>query len=73
MKRLGARLECEFGRGFEAKNLRRMVQFVQAFSDAEIVASLMRQLSWTHFLLLIPVKSEMARMYYAQRGAAEGL
>lgn len=30
----------------------------------------MRQLSWTHFLLLIPIKSEAARMYYAQQSAA---
>jgi hypothetical protein len=71
MKRLGERLEQEFGRGFEVQNLRRMVQFAQAFSSAEIVASLMRQLSWTHFLLLIPMKSEAARMYYAQQSAAD--
>lgn len=46
MDRLGARLAQEFGRGFEAKNLRRMVQFAQAFSDGAIVATLSRQLSW---------------------------
>ncbi|MYN39560.1 hypothetical protein GTP55_09270 [Duganella sp. FT109W] len=71
MKRLGERLEREFGRGFEVQNLRRMVQFSQAFSRAEIVAPLMRQLSWSHFVLLIPMKSEAARMYYAQQSAAD--
>ena len=40
--------------------MRRMVQFAQAFPDAEIVASLMRQLNWTHFLQLLPLKSERA-------------
>ena len=44
MDRLGERLAAEFGRGFEAKNLRRMVQFAQAFPQAEIVATLSRQL-----------------------------
>ena len=67
MDRLGERLAGEFGRGFEAKNLRRMVQFAQAFADAEIVASLMRQLSWTHFLQLLPLKTEPARRRYAHR------
>lgn len=69
MVRLGEQLTGEFGRGFETKNLRRMVQFVQAFPDPEKVASLMRQLSWTHFLQLIPVKAESARSFYAQQCA----
>ena len=45
---LGRELTAEFGRGFEEKNLRRMIQFAEAFPDEEIVASLRRQLSWTH-------------------------
>ena len=61
MDHLGERLAGEFGRGFESKNLRRMVQFAQAFPDTEIVASLMRQLSWTHFLQLLPLKTLPAR------------
>lgn len=71
MRRVGEKLEREFGRGFEVQNLRRMVQFVQAFSNAEIVATLSRQLSWSHFVLLIPLKTEAARLYYAQQSAAE--
>jgi predicted nuclease of restriction endonuclease-like (RecB) superfamily len=71
MARLGRQLTAEFGRGFEAKNLRRMVQFVQAFPESEKVASLMRQLSWTHFLQLIPVKPEPARSFYAQQCAEQ--
>lgn len=71
MERTGHRLSQEFGRGFEAKNLRRMVQFANAFPRSEIVASLMRELSWTHFLQLLPLKTEAARHYYAQAAAAE--
>ena len=69
---LGARLAAEFGRGFEAKNLRRMVQFAAAFPDGEIVASLMRQLSWTAFLQLIPLKDPTARGFYARMAATHG-
>jgi hypothetical protein len=63
MERLGERLARELWYGFAAKNLRRMVQFAQAFADAEIVASLMRQLSWTHVLQFLPFKTEPARRY----------
>jgi hypothetical protein len=39
-------LVVEFGRGFTDKNLRRMMQFAEAFPDEAIVATLWRQLSW---------------------------
>lgn len=71
MNRLGQKLADEFGRGFEIKNLRRMVQFAQAFPDLEKVASLMRQLSWTHFLQLLPIKDDPARWFYARQSVAE--
>lgn len=71
MTDLGLHLAAEFGRGFETKNLYRMVQFAQLFPDAEKLASLMRVLSWTHFLQLLPLKTDAARTYYAQAAAAE--
>ena len=71
MERLGERLARELWYGCAAKNLRRMVQFAQAFADPEIVASLMRQLSWTHFLQLLPLKTEPARHFYARQCMAE--
>ena len=40
---LSQQLEAEFGRGFAEKNLRRMVQFTEAFPDREIVVALIRQ------------------------------
>ena len=43
---------------WNAKQLRRMVQFANAFPDREIVASLIRQLSWTHILSLIPLDDQ---------------
>ena len=63
IQRVGDQLAQEFGRGFEAKNLRRMLQFAVAFPDTEKVASLMRHLSWTHFLQLLPVKTDAARWF----------
>lgn len=65
-------LSTTYGRNFEEKNLRRMIQFSQVFSDMEIVVTLSRQLSWSHFIVLIPLKKEKIRLFYAQRSVAEG-
>ena len=56
---LSAKLVREFGRGFTEKNLRRMVQFAEAFSDMEIVVTLSRQLSWSHFVAILPLKDNL--------------
>ncbi len=63
---LGRQLEKEFGRGFAEKNLRRMVQLAEVFPDREIVVSLIRQLTWTHFVALIPLKDPLQRDFYAE-------
>lgn len=63
---VSAQLELKYGRNFAEKNLRRMMQFALEFSDFEIVVPLARQLTWSHFLLLIPLKSIESKIYYAQ-------
>lgn len=54
------------GRGFGEKSLWRMVQFAEAFPDEAIVAALRRQLGWSHFKLLIPLKDALKRQFYAE-------
>ncbi|MEM6252190.1 MAG: PDDEXK nuclease domain-containing protein [Cyanobacteria bacterium P01_D01_bin.156] len=66
VKRLAVQLQQEFGRGFSEKNLRRMIQFYEAFPEEAIVVSLIRQLSWTHFIALIPLKQPLQREFYAE-------
>jgi len=68
---LAAQLVLEYGNSFSVKNLRRMVQFAIIFPDERIVVSLIRQLSWTHFIALIPLKDPHQRDYYAQMASAE--
>lgn len=46
-------------------NLRRMMQFAERFSDLSIVVPLARQLSWSHFTILIPLKNQEAKLFYA--------
>ena len=47
---LSRQLGNEYGSSFSDKNIRRMMQFAVAFPDEQIVASAIRQLSWTHFI-----------------------
>jgi predicted nuclease of restriction endonuclease-like (RecB) superfamily len=70
---LSAQLENKYGRNFELGNLRRMLQFAEQFPDVSIVVPLARQLSWSHFLILIPLKTFEAKIFYANLAAAGAL
>jgi len=43
-----------------------MIQFAEKFPDEQIVAALLRQLGWTHFTLLLPIKDSLRREFYAE-------
>lgn len=72
LKTLSAQLVRDYGASFAEKNLRRMMQFATTFPDRGIVVSLIRQLSWTHFIALIPLKDPLQRDYYTQMCSIEG-
>ena len=55
-----------YGQGFGEQNLRRMMQFSEVFPDEKILVSLIRELSWTHFIALIPLKQPLEREFYAE-------
>ena len=65
-------LREEYGsKGFDEKNIRRMMQFAQEFPDEQIVTSLMRQLSWTHILQVLSLKDSLQREFYLTLAASE--
>ncbi|MDI3979992.1 PDDEXK nuclease domain-containing protein [Pseudomonas aeruginosa] len=68
---LAEQLARDYGRGFGEKNLRRMVKFAATFPEEPIVATLSRQLSWSHFVLLLALKEPLQRDYYAQMAGTE--
>ena len=70
---LTRQLSARYGRGFEEKNLRRMIQFAQVYPDERIVVSLIRQLTWTHILALLPLGSEAARDFYVHEAVTKHL
>lgn len=55
-----------YGQGFGLRSLRRMVQFSEAFPDAQMVATLSRELSWSHFIEILPLKQPLEREFYAE-------
>jgi predicted nuclease of restriction endonuclease-like (RecB) superfamily len=59
-------LTVEFGQAFTLRSLYRAIQFCQGFADQEIVSTLSTQLSWSHFIELLPIKDPLAREFYAE-------
>ena len=66
---IGSRLLAEV---LKEKNLHRMMQFAEAFLDEAIVATLWRQLSWSHFRELLPLGKPHQREFYAEMCRIEG-
>ncbi|MDE7455681.1 MAG: PDDEXK nuclease domain-containing protein [Prevotella sp.] len=66
---LSRQLTEEYGRGFDSKNLHRMMQFANVFPDEQIVAPLARQLSWSHFLQVISIADDLKRNFYLTMAA----
>lgn len=63
---LSQQLSEQYGKGFNYSNLTRMCLFAHSFPDFEILATLSRHLSWSHFISIIPLKDHIQREYYAE-------
>lgn len=70
---LATQLVASYGRSFEARNLRRMMQFAEQFPDFGIVSPLATQLSWTHVVEVLPLKTPEARLFYLGEAASRQL
>lgn len=69
VENLAVELTSEFGKGFDSKSLRKMMQFASVFPDIKIVAPLVGKLSWSHFLQVIPIEDDLARHFYMTMAA----
>lgn len=65
---LAEQLTREFGKGFDASNLRYMRLFYMAFPKCD---ALRHELSWTHYRLLTRMDNEAARQWYMQEAAEQ--
>jgi predicted nuclease of restriction endonuclease-like (RecB) superfamily len=69
LQTLARSLSSEFGKGFDASNLRHMRVFYQAFPIRD---ALRPELSWTHYRTLLRVENESARDWYMNEAAGQG-
>ena len=65
IEELSKRLVFEYGRGFNKSAVFRMIKFYEEFGDFEKVATLSQQLTWSHFIELLPIENELKRNFYA--------
>jgi predicted nuclease of restriction endonuclease-like (RecB) superfamily len=72
VSRVATLLIEKYGRTYEIRNLRRMMQFNNQFPSFEIVSQTATQLSWAHIVEVLPLKTQEAKLYYLNE-AARGL
>jgi predicted nuclease of restriction endonuclease-like (RecB) superfamily len=63
LKNISLRLTRDFGKGFSEQSLWNMRQFYRTYP---ILSTVWRELSWSHYKLLIRVESGDARQFYAE-------
>jgi len=59
--------------GFSDKNLWRMKQFFETYSDDEKLATLCREITWSHNRMIMPLKTVEEREFYLQLSIKEKL
>ena len=50
-----------------------MIQFAELFPDLKIVSPLATHLSWSHFIEILPLETEKARLFYANEAVTRQL
>lgn len=66
------KLVVEVGKKYNRRTLFRMRQFYNVFSD-EIVSTLSTQLSWSHYIELLPIKDKSQLLYYLNLCISENI
>ncbi|MBO4699166.1 hypothetical protein J5690_06095 [bacterium] len=65
VEELSGELSLNYGKNFDRAALFRMIQFYREFSEEQIVVTLSRQLTWSHFVALLPIEDATKREFYA--------
>lgn len=68
---LANRLTIDYGSGFSARSLSRMIQFSKTFPDQSVVSTLSQNLSWSHFRELMHIGDPLKRDFYIEMSRLE--
>ena len=72
VSQVSTQLQAEYGeKGFEKSSITRMMKFAKLFPDEQIVATASQQLSWSHFVEILPLKDALQREFYLTMAATE--
>ncbi|MDD3687017.1 MAG: PDDEXK nuclease domain-containing protein [Bacteroidales bacterium] len=72
VSQLATLLTQNYGKEFEVRNLRRMIQFSVLFPNVEKVSQAATKLSWSHFIELLTIKDDLQREFYLWMSIHEG-
>jgi len=71
IKNISKELTLKFGKGYSRAALFRMVRFAKFYPDSQIVATLSRQLSWSHIVLICQIDTDIQRDFYMNMSCIE--
>ncbi|HHX8598184.1 TPA: PDDEXK nuclease domain-containing protein [Legionella pneumophila] len=66
LENIAKQLSLEYGRGYGKINLSRMLKFSRLFPSREIVSTLSKQLSWSHFVMVCAIDETLKRDFYTE-------
>ncbi len=74
LSKLSSEITNEFPstKGFSVRNLKNMARFYREYSEIEIVQSLTAQITWTHNIEILRVKSKEQRLWYINKTIENG-
>jgi len=72
LENLSKKLVLKYGKGFSLTSLKRMRKFYTIFPENQISATLLHQLSWSHFIEIIKMDNELKREFYIRMSINEG-
>ena len=64
-------LTMQFGKGYNRASIFRMVRFAKIYPEQKIVATVSRQLSWSHIVLICQMENELQRDFYLEMARLE--
>lgn len=64
VKELSKKLVENYGRGYSYSNIYRMLQLNEFFKDFETFATLSQKLSWSHFIEIVKINTDIKRKFY---------
>lgn len=69
---VSTQLQFYFGtKGFESRNIRRMMQFASKYPNEQIVSTISTQLSWSHVIEILPLKDSLQSEFYLTMASHE--